>query len=78
MFRYNFVFQIMKLQHIHYGTSLIQFMNITHLVMDITHLEGNSSAIKLCAKSLILGISHLGTYFIYEIHKSRDIFKINI
>jgi hypothetical protein len=43
--------------------------------MDITHLKGNS-AIKICAKSIILGIFHLDTYFIYEIHKSRGIFKI--
>jgi hypothetical protein len=45
--------------------------------MEITHLEGNS-AIKLCAKSIFLGIFHLDTYFIYEIHKSRNIVKINI
>jgi hypothetical protein len=76
MFRYDFIFQTMKL-HIHYGTRLIQFMDITHLIMEIIYLEGNS-AIKLCAKSIILGIFHLDTYFIYEIHKSRGILKINI
>ena len=76
MFNYNFVLQIMKPQ-IHYGTRLIQFIGITHLVMEITHPEGNL-AIKLCAKSIILGIFHPDTYFIYEIHKSRDIYKINI
>ena len=55
---------------IHYDTRLIQFM-------DITHLEGNS-AIKLCARSIILEIFYLDTYFIYEIHKIKDIFEINI
>jgi hypothetical protein len=43
--------------------------------MDITHLLGNS-AIKICAKSIILRGFHPDTYFIYEIHKSRDIFEI--
>ena len=46
MFRYNFLFQIMK-SHIHYSARMIQFM-------DITHLKGNS-AIKICSKSIILG-----------------------
>lgn len=67
MFRYNFVFQTMK-SHIHYGARLIQFM-------DITGQEGNL-AIKICAKSIILGIFHFDTYFIHKIHKTKDIFKI--
>ena len=66
MFRYNFVFQIMK-SDIHYGARLIQFM-------DITHLEGNS-AIKICANSIILEIFYIDTYLICEIDKSRNIFK---
>ena len=52
MFRYNFVFQIVK-SHIHFGARLIQ-------LMDITHLEWNP-ALKICAKSIILEIFHLDT-----------------
>jgi hypothetical protein len=54
--------------YIHCGARLIQFM-------DITHQEGKS-AIKIYAKSIILGIFHLDSYFIHEIYKSKNIFKI--
>jgi hypothetical protein len=42
--------------------------------MDITHLEGKLT-IKICAKAIILEVFHLDTYFVHEIHKSRDILK---